>query len=561
MMTRLTADRLVGRCGLVLLNLLFFAPAAVGLSPEVEAKFDKLFRVWMIPRTPGGTVGIFHRGEIVYAKAFGIANLDDNVPATPNTVFDLASVSKQFTATAIVLLNQRGMLSLDDDVRKFIPELPSYGRTITLRHLLHHTSGLRDYATLLSLRGTQDEAVMDNRDALEMLCRQKRLNFDPGEKYVYCNSGYMLLALIVERTSHQSMRQFLAESIFRPLDMSTALVHDDHAEVIPHRAIGYALDGRERFRIDTSNWMMTGDGAVFATIKDFAKWDRNFYDGKVGGPAWREQMLGRGKLNDGTDLDYALGLVIDRFRGLERVHHSGQWEGYRSTYVRFPKQEMSIVILSNLGSFDPDAAAASMAEILFPGELAPASEKNAAIKRLSVTDTSLDNFVGRYETFSPRFTVRITKGSNDLIMEVSGPPAFHIVPVGTNQFATGDGKARMQFERDTNNLVTSLTVFQGKDVFVLWKIGLALPSTVGYEGKFFSDELDVRYAILLRDGELVVKRGRDEARLLPLLADATRFVGSQWWAEQIHFRQDSTGAINGFALTVGQQRDLDFKKN
>ena len=542
------------------LGVLIFALRAVALPPEVESKIDEIFAPWNQSSAPGCAVAIFKRGQTVYARGFGVADLDHNVPVTPETAFDIGSISKQFTATAIVLLNQRGKLSLDDDVRKVIPELPSYGRTITLRHLIHHTSGLRDYDTLLSLHGTQDEAVVHNQEALEMLCRQKHLNFNSGDQHSYSNSGYLLLALTVERITVQPLRQFLAENIFIPLGMSTAQVHDDHASVIQNRAVGYAKDGQGGFRIDMSNWVVTGDGKIYAAIRDFAKWDRNFYEFKVGGPSWGKEMLVRGRLNDGTTLDYALGLKVDRFRGLDRVWHSGRWEGYRSTYVRFPKQEIGIVILSNLGSFDPDRIAGKVAEVLLTRELTAVSEEILPVKQVKIEEALQKDFVGRYETFSPHFTVNISKGSNGLMMEVSGPPAFPIVPESTDQFATRDGKARLRFERGGNGKVDGLTVLQGKDVFVHWKVATDRPPLPGCEGSFFSDEIDARYSIVVRDHRLFVKRGRDEAELFPLESEPGRFVGSEWWAEQIHFQQAEAGSIKGFALRTGRLKNLEFRK-
>ena len=542
------------------LCLLVSASGTAVLPPEVESNLDHIFAPWNQPHAPGCAVGVFRHGQTVYARGFGVADLENNAAITPDTPFDIGSISKQFTATAIVLLAQRGKLSLDDDVRKFIPEFPSYGRTITLRHLIHHTSGIRDYDTLVSLHGTQDETVVHNQDALEVLRRQKHLNFNPGEQHSYSNSGYLLMALIVERITGQPLRQFLAENIFVPLDMSTAQVHDDHFKIIANRAIGYAKDGQGRLHIDMSEWVVTGDGAISASIRDFAKWDQNFYECKVGGPQWGKQMLVRGRLNDGTTLDYAFGLKVDHFRGLDRVWHSGRWKGYRSTFVRFPKQELGIAILSNLGSFDPEAMAAKVAEVLLPRELTEVSEENLPVKRVKIEEALQNDFLGRYETFSPHFTVKISKGTNDLMMEVSGPPAFPIVPERTNQFATMDGRARMRFERDVNGKVARLTVLQGKDVFTHWKVATDKQADSGWEGSFFSDEVDARYSIVVRDRRLVAKRGREEAELLPLENEPGHFVGSEWWAEQIHFQQGNAGSIEGFALTTGRLKNLEFRK-
>src|SRR5690606_17154623 len=328
-----------------LLRILALIAAALPLAveahaqsrPDLSARVDSLFAEWDRPGSPGCALGVVRDGRLDYARGYGYANLDHDVPITPSTVFYIASVSKQFTAASIVLLAQQGRLSPDDDVRAYIPELPDYGATITIRHLIHHTSGLRDYLTLMLLAGMRLEDVHTDAEVLDLVTRQAALNFTPGERYLYSNTGYLLMAEIVRRVSGKSLREFADEHIFRPLGMANTHFHDDRTMVVRNRALAYARNEDGSFRLDVwSNFDKVGSGGLLASVEDLALWDLNAEHQKVGGAALREQMLGRGVLNDGDTLDYAFGLIIGEYRGLRTVGHSGGSMGFRAHHLRFP---------------------------------------------------------------------------------------------------------------------------------------------------------------------------------------------------------------------------------
>jgi len=273
-------------------------------------------------------------GRIVYQHGYGMADLDHNVTITTATVFHVASMSKQVTAASILLLAQQGKLSLDDDVRKYIPELPDFGSVITIRHLIYHTSGLRDQWSLLQLAAWRYSLDLIT-DVMSVLTRQKDLNFKPGEKHVYCNTGYTLLAIIVKRVSGMSFR-------------------DDHGEIVKNSAYGYEPAKGETFRLSITNFDTAGATSLHTTVEDLALWDENFYHPRVGGASFREQMLRRGKLNDGEPLDYAFGLVLEKYRGLDTVDHDGADADYRADMTRFPGQHFSAAVLCD--SADPSPA-------------------------------------------------------------------------------------------------------------------------------------------------------------------------------------------------------------
>jgi CubicO group peptidase (beta-lactamase class C family) len=288
----------------VILPAIFLVPYladAQTLPPDVIKQIDQVFEKWNKPDSPGCALGVYKDGQIVYKRGYGVADLNDDVPITPATVFHVASMSKQFTAASIVLLAQQGKLSLDDDVRKYIPELPDFGERITIRHLVHHTSGLRDQWNLLELAGWRYSLdLITDEDVMSVMTRQKDLNFKPGDKHVYCNTGYTLMGLIVKRVSGMSLREFTTKDIFEPLGMTHTHFRDDHAEIIKHDALGYEQEGKDKpFRMSLTNFDTVGATSLHTTVEDLQLWDENFYHPRIGGPAFLQQMLERGKLNSG----------------------------------------------------------------------------------------------------------------------------------------------------------------------------------------------------------------------------------------------------------------------
>lgn len=267
---------------ILLASALLLCFAAVLAADETTDKVDKIFASWDKTTSPGAALAVIRDGRIIYKRGYGMAKLEDGIVMTSDKIFDIGSVSKQFTATCVVLLVRQGKVSLDDNVRKYIPELPDYGTPITVRHLLHHTSGLRDYNALLELAGFRGDSDCPNVDeALEVICRQKKLNYPPGEEYSYTNTGYFLLSQIVERVSGKSLNAFAQENIFKPLGMEHTLYQDDHTQIIKNRASGYD-PAEQGFKLDMSNWNETGDGNVYTSVEDLYLWDQAFYNYKLG---------------------------------------------------------------------------------------------------------------------------------------------------------------------------------------------------------------------------------------------------------------------------------------
>ncbi len=319
----------------------------------LPARVDALFARFTAGLSPGCALAVVDHGRVVLARGYGFADLGRRLPITPRTRFDIASTSKQFTAASVLLLAARGRLSLDDDVRQYVPELPRHDTAITLNHLLHHTSGLPNYVDLLAASGKRYEEVTTDDDALAALAAAPQLQFPPGTAFRYNDSGYFLLSLVVKRVTGRSLREFAADNLFAPLGMTDTRIVDDLTREVPGRAVPYEREDGGGFRPLSSAWEQTGDGGVNSTVLDLAKWDASFYTGAVGGQALIAAMTTPGNLANGSPLPYGGGLFLDRFRGHRRVRHPGSWRGFCSELMRLPGRQLSVITLCNVGDADP----------------------------------------------------------------------------------------------------------------------------------------------------------------------------------------------------------------
>jgi CubicO group peptidase (beta-lactamase class C family) len=424
---------------------------AKAVDDQQDAKrVDEIFADLTKPGSPGCALAAARDGKLLYAKGYGLANIEENVPITPQTVFDIGSTSKQFAAASILLLQKQGKLSITDDVRKYIPELPSYGKTITILHLLNHTSGLRDYLTLFELAGVNVDNVTTDDDALNLIVRQKALNFDPGTEWLYSNTGFFLLSIVVKRVSGKTLREFAAENIFGPLQMSATTYRDDHTQLVPNRALAY--DPKEKsadFSLNVSYFEQTGDGAVHTSVIDLLKWDENFYSARVGGKELLFELQEPGKLNSGKVLTYAKGLSVGKYRGLQTVSHGGSWGGYRADLLRFPEQHFSVVCLCNLGTSRPSSRAVRVAEIFLGNLMAPATPKkttdnddeDSEKKKVTVplTADQLKLFEGDYWSRELQIIYRVSFESGSLVLRVKNLPPKELRAISADEFQLEEG--------------------------------------------------------------------------------------------------------------------------
>jgi CubicO group peptidase (beta-lactamase class C family) len=322
-------------------------------------------------------LGVAQDGEFLYKKGYGYAHLDWDIPITPTTVFYVGSVSKQFTAAAIVLLSQEGELSLDDDVREHLPEMPERDPPVTLRHVIHHTSGIPDMYRVMTENGLTTWNRFSRDEALELLSQQE-LDFPPGERYQYSNGGYFALSMIVERVGRKTLREYTQEKIFAPLGMNDTHFHDDPVHIVKRRAMSYeeieeekkGMEGEdiEYYQSYQGNFALPGAGGLYTTVEDLLKWDRNFLDNQLGDPDFLHIMHTKGVLNNGEVLDYAFAIREDEYRGLTTLGHTGSFMGFKAYYVRFPEQRFSTWVLCNMGTIVPQRLGLEVAE-LYLGDL------------------------------------------------------------------------------------------------------------------------------------------------------------------------------------------------
>jgi len=348
----------------------------------VEHRIDSIFAALDRTRRPGCVLGIHQDGALTFARGYGMADLDQGVPLSSGSVFRIGSVSKQITAAVVVLLELDGLLSLDDPLAKHLPEFERLGSELTLRHMLHHTSGLRDYLVLMSLKGMRDDDYYSDDDLVALLARQTELNFEPGTDFLYSNSGYFLLSQVVKRVMGTSLREEAQVRIFGPLGMRKTHFHDDHREIVPQRASGYERDDDA-----TTGWVrsmttlpMTGDGGVFTTVEDWARWNANWSNPIVGGQAMVDRLLTPGVLSSGDSIPYALAQVHGSHHGLYTIGHSGSFVGYQADHVRYPDQGVAVTAFCNFAEARPSEWTMAVAEVLLGDQMRPSGAQPTSVR-------------------------------------------------------------------------------------------------------------------------------------------------------------------------------------
>jgi len=535
----------------VVLLLCVFSVAQI-LTPAEISKVDEIFKDYARVDSPGCALGVYRDGAIAYAQGYGMASLELGVPITPQTVFDIGSTSKQFTAFSILLLQQQGKLSLDDDIRKFIPEIPDYGKRITLHHLMTHTSGLRDYAGLFDLAGVPEQNLTNDQDAIDLIIRQKALNFKPGAEWDYSNTGFFLLSQVVKRVTGKTLRDFDQENIFTPLGMKSTQILNDHTLIIPHRATGYSLDDeRKAFGVEMSNFEQTGDGSVQTSVEDLLRWDENYYSAKLGGADLIRQMQVVGKLNNGKEHGYAAGLEISTYRGQTVVSHGGAWAGYRAELMRFPGQHTSVAVLCNIAQAMPTVRAYRVADIVLAKVLAPTptSTGNKQVVA-SVSPAVLQSYAGIYKNEKDEYQ-RIEFKDGKLWLASYG---IELIPRSTTVFGTNLGEGSIFFSE--KQMVMALNPEDPRKYALL---NARAPKDLGqFSGDYYSAELDATWQLRVKEGQLIAQVKHSDApsmTLQPVEPDTFTLEGGSLRFE-IH-----GGVPKRAFLTVSRIRNVEFVKN
>ncbi|MFZ5842654.1 MAG: serine hydrolase domain-containing protein [Pseudomonadota bacterium] len=570
--------------GLRLYPLTLAIVAGVGFASSAESAtlaqgVDTVFSEYNKPDSPGCALSVIRDGRIAYSKGFGLASLEHKLPIDPQrTVFDIGSTSKQFTAASVLLLVQDGKLSLDDDIRKVLPEIPDYGHTITVRHLLHHTSGLRDYIALMNLGGIHFEDFTTDAQALAVIARQQALDFVPGTEHSYSNTGYFLLSVIVQRVSGKPLREFAQERIFAPLGMKDTRILDDHTAIIANRATAYGANPEGGFAVRMSDWEQTGDGAVQTTVRDLAKWDQNFYTPKVGGTWLIEQLQTRGQLANGESIGYAGGLMMGELNGQPMVSHGGAWAGYRAELIRLPEQKLSVAVLCNVDSSDPSALARQVAELylgdkrksegLAVSKMAtsapsatPATTASATATAAPAVVTNPERFTGMYWSRKSGLVrhIQVRDGklwyvrSEDNASELTALDGDRLLMLGT------PNRTELKFSLDMGSPRKLQLIIGDNDNTEFEEVKPFAPSAAElalYAATYQSDELDTKWRFAVKDGALTLLQARGpDMPLQPAFADSFTVSGLL-----VRFLRDNAQHITGLAVDAGRAQDLKFVK-
>jgi CubicO group peptidase (beta-lactamase class C family) len=536
------------------------ASFASGLKVDV----DRVFAAWDKADSPGCALGIVHEGKLVYQKGYGQANLEQNIPINPSTVFYIASTSKQFTATSIALLAKQNKLSLDDDIRKYLPELPEYDSRITIRHLIHHTSGIPDYLELLGLAGERLDDVHGEEEILDLLSRQKSLSFKPGDQFLYSNSGYFLLGVIVKRVSGKSLAQFAEEHIFNPLGMTHSRFHDSRTRLVKNRAQGYFSSKEGEFRNYLTQFDRVGDGGLMTTVEDLFRWDQAMENGTLGGKDFANSLLSQGQLNNGNSLTYAFGLMIGQHRGLETISHGGSFIGFKSELLRFPEQRLSFICLCNHNAADATKLAKEVANIVLdhiPGQSVPSPAISAIepVERIPLKETDLKGGATVFREPTTGSLWRFSTEEGRIVATVDGQ-SFQLKSIGPGRYRSLDAPIdlELEFQRPSPDrpLVLQLGV-EGQSPISLETIepvSLTIDQLSEFGGNYYSPDLQALYQLFLHDGKLFLRlKNNPDAEVVPVLKDLFRVEG-----KNLAFSRNSQRQITGFVLSSGRIRNLRF---
>jgi CubicO group peptidase (beta-lactamase class C family) len=510
-----------------------------------ERAFEKVTKAYVAP-APGCAAAVSLNGETVFEKAFGLADMEHNVPNTTQTIFESGSVAKQFTAAALVLLQQDGKLSIDDPVKKYIPELPDYGAPLTIRHLLNHTAGLRDWGTVLSLTGVgRGERIISQDLALDVITHQKALDFTPGAEYSYSNSGYNLAAIIVERVSKQKFPAFVEERLFKPLGMKNSSWRDDYQRIVPGRAQAYSRPGNGPWRLNMPFMNVYGNGGMLTTVGDWMRWNAMLDSQSLGAPLVTA-LETQGVLNDGRKIAYALGLTVDKYKGLKDVSHGGATAGYQTFLARYPDNKVSVAVMCNGTAPSAGGTAAGITDEIF-GPF-PEAPKTEAVK---LSEEELKKFVGIWRSEKTHLPARFAVENG-----TAGWRGARLVPMGGGQFTAGDNQLKFTFDKD-GKAVAAENVDPDGEVTRFVRETPWTPTAAdlaSFKGDWFSEEAGATLTFAVDGDKAFIKqRPATSLALQPLYKDHFFAQGTVIW-----FTRDKEGKVNGMHTGSSRMRDMPF---
>jgi CubicO group peptidase (beta-lactamase class C family) len=539
------------------------------LNDSIEIKIDTMIsQMGLSSETPGGVVGVIKNGKIIFIKAYGLANVETKEPNKTSTLLNLGSVSKQFTAAAILLLANEKKLSLKDDIRKYLPDFPDYGYTITIENLIHHTCGIRSNDVLALMAGTQDS--IETQDGIySLIIKQKSLNFKPGDEFLYSNSGYVLLVKIIEKTSGMKFSKFIEQRIFQPLGMNQTAIYDNPDKTIKNSASGHKWGRDEKFkRSGSRNSTVVGQSNIYTCVEDFLQWDNNFYKNKMGKWDFSKEMTSLTTLSNGDTCKYAFGLDISEYNGLKTISHQGGTGDFTAQYVQIPSEKFAVVCLFNV-PVDVTGLAYKITDLFVKGKPKTIADLLHPGKAL-VDSAVFQRYVGKYFDENRWLEATITKGADHLVFKAPYQDKFEIYPSSDTSFFATNADLKFIFSKDAKGETAKVTIIEGDQKFPLAYLGrnvfpLKTEQLGQYAGDFYSEEIDTTYPILLKDNKLHIMFPKSLAQYCNNNAE-TELISehADYFASPVsgfHFTRNAQNEISGFIIRdVGRVRNLVFNR-
>jgi CubicO group peptidase (beta-lactamase class C family) len=549
---------------------------ATGKSPSVsmtddsiEIKIDTMIaRMGLSAGTPGGVVGVIRDGRLIFTKAYGLADIDTKEPNTTSTLFNLASVSKQFTGAAILILANEKKLSVKDDIRKYLPGFPDYGYPVTIENLVHHTCGIRSYDVLELMAGTLF-STQNQEEVYNLICKQKALNFTPGDEYLYSNSGYVLLADIIEKVSGMSFSRFVEEKIFKPLGMNHTVIFDYPEKSIINSASGHTWGDTEKFkRTPEQNNTVVGESNIYISLEDFLKWDNNFYRNRLGEWDFAKGMTSRTTLRSGDTCYYAFGLEIAEHNGLRTVSHQGGTGDFTAQYVSIPSENFAVVCLFNI-PVDVTSLAYKITDLYIKGDQKQ-SDTQIKPEKAKVDSSMLDIYAGKYFDDNHGFGATISREGDHLIFDAPFQGRFELYASSDSSFFVTFADLKFIFSKNDKGAIAKLTILQNDQKFSLPYLGTNIFPLKGdelnkYAGDYFCDDINVTYPVLCKDNKLYVRFPESTAHFCKtgieteLISNHSDNFDSPVGGFQ--FTRDNNNEISGFLIKdLGRVRNLAFSR-
>lgn len=552
-----------------LLTFLLLVPHMVSIAQDDEGlreinrvtaqEIHHLFKPWNTDNTPGAAVAIIEDDSIIFKGAYGSANLEFGIKNSPSTLFNIASNSKQFTAYALLHLVEEGKLGLDDDIRTYLPELPDFGEVIKIKTLAQHTHGIRGVTYLLGMAGWNIEDVISRKNVLKLLCQQKELNFTPETDFSYNNSGYMLLAEIIEKVSEKPFHEYLNEIIFTPLEMKHSVLFEDNQKIIPNLANPYFFDGSAYKKGIRNAKDIVGNTGIRTNIEDLCKWVINFEKKKIGSKKLFAKLAQTAILKNGDTLDYAFGQRVSQYHGRKVISHGGADAGYRSQVLRFPDHNLAIIVLANDGSLNADEKAYAIADLYL--DIKKIADPLKAVQQSSkeVPTETLKKYEGKFE-LQPGFILEFDEQDGQLYITATGQGTLPLETINDSQFRIRRISAMITFiESGLGHFNKLIFDHNGqKSIGKRVQYQMDLSQLEKYTGVYYSPELRASYELVIENEMLLAKHQRQEITGLSPLSDQ-KFSGNTWFFGALEFDIEE-GRVIGFSASADRVHNLRFNK-